>query len=347
MASEPPIVEALRRMVDGVRSEDYVYGSRIEIGTAERVRRVLSTALRLRKIAKSLDFDIVHLNTAFDKRSVLRDAASLFLIGRTNAKFFLKIHGASPHELYRASPLYRVLIRYMTSRVAGFGVHTEEEMRGLERLGLDPSRFHAILNSVVVNNARPDGFVRVHKEPTEEFRLLFAARFIETKGLLESIRACAILKERGLRFVLECCGDGPLKAEAESLVADLGLADFVNFRGFIPRADLGRLAFDCDVFVFPTSHPEGFPISLFDAVAAGMPVVTTRTRAAKDYLAEPDHCLFCTNDPESIADRLAELIGSRPLRQSMSRNNVRFGERLLPERVAQDYIRIYESVLAA
>ena len=345
VASEPPIAEALRRSGVTILSEDYVYGTAVEIGTLGRIRRVVRTALRFRKVIRDGGFDIIHLNSAFDKRSVLRDAASIFLIGRTKARVFLKVHGASLHEFTRPSLLYKVLIRYLGSRVDGFGIHTEDEMNGLERLGLDRERFHVILNSVVVDDAKPQGYVRIQKEPSDSFKLLFAGRFVETKGLLETIRACARLQERGVRFTLECCGDGPLRSAAELLVGELGLTELVDFRGFISRAELGRLTFECDALVFPTSHPEGFPIVLFDAIAAGMPVVTTRIRAAKDFLSEPDNCLFSTNDPANVADRLEELIGDVNLRSRMSENNVQFGKRLSPERLADDYIRIYEAVL--
>lgn len=218
-------------------------------------------------------------------------------------------------------------------------------MAGLERIGLDRSRFHVTRNAIVVNRARPEGYVRKHLPPDGRCRILFASRFIETKGLLETIRACALLKERGFDVVLDCAGDGPLLDEAQALVAEQRLGDVVNFTGYIPTAELDRLYFESDLFVFPTSHVEGFPIVLFSAVAAGLPIVTTRTRAAKDFLAEPANCLFSGNDPASIADRVQTLIADISLRQRMSEENERYGERLSPDRMAREYLNIYEAVL--
>ena len=120
----------------------------------------------------------------------------------------------------------------------------------------------------------------------------------------------------------------------------------VNFRGHLPADELDRLFYETDIFVFPTSHPEGFPIVLFNAVAAGMPIVTTRRRAANDYLSEPENCLFSTNDPDDVANRLGELIGDVELRTRMSANNIAFGEGLTPEKMAADYLRIYGRVVA-
>ena len=346
IACEPPVAEALAASGEDVTSEIYIYGDKAEryASTSRRVRRVVTTALRLRRLLKGQSYDVVHLNSAFDRRSVLRDAATILLIGRTRAKYFLKVHGASPEEFAGRSLVYGRLISFLNTRVSGFGVHTEEEMAGLEQIGLDRKKFFVTHNAIVVNREKPEGFVRNHKEPHERFRLLYAARFIGSKGVLETIRACAILREKGFDIELECLGDGPLEQEAHQLADNLGLSESVNFRGHVPANELDRLFFETDVFVFPTSHNEGFPIGLFNAVAAGMPIVTTKTRAANDNLSDPDNCLFSTDQPEDIAKRLAELIQNKELRTMMSEANVRFGEQLSPERMAVEYLAIYKKV---
>ena len=275
VASEPPIAEALRRSGVTILSEDYVYGTAVEIGTLGRIRRVVRTALRFRKVIKDGDLDIIHLNSSFDKRSVLRDAASIFLIGRTKARVFLKVHGASLHEFTRPSLLYKVLIRYLGSRVDGFGIHTEDEMNGLERLGLDRERFHVILNSVVVDDAKPQGYVRIQKEPSDSFKLLFAGRFVETKGLLETIRACARLQERGVRFTLECCGDGPLRSAAERLVDELDVRTELAPQDEVPGA---TGAFRCQ---YEHSHFVGDRLERRHVVLGGS------NRAAEEHRERP------------------------------------------------------------
>ena len=348
IACEPPVAEALAASGEDVTSEIYIYGDKAEryASTLRRVRRVVTTALRLRRLLKGQSYDVVHLNSAFDRRSVLRDAATILLIGRTRAKYFLKVHGASPEEFAGRSLVYGRLISFLNTRVSGFGIHTEEEMTGLQQIGLDRKKFFVTHNAIVVNKEKPEGFVRNHKEPHERFRLLYAARFIGSKGVLETIRACAILKGKGIDIVLECLGDGPLEQEARQMVSELGLNECVNFHGHVPPNELDKLFFETDIFVFPTSHNEGFPIGLFNAVAAGMPIVTTKTRAANDNLSDPENCLFSTSDPANIADRLEELIGNVGLRTRMSENNTKFGERLTPDKMAVNYLNIYRRVVA-
>ena len=84
-ASEPPFVAALRKRGVEVREETYVYGDK-EKPTAffERVRRVLETAFRFRRITSRENFDLIHLNTAFDLKTLLRDSISIFLMKSKN-----------------------------------------------------------------------------------------------------------------------------------------------------------------------------------------------------------------------------------------------------------------------
>ena len=155
------------------------------------------------------------------------------------------------------------------------------------------------------------------------------------------------MRERGFKFVLHCIGDGEIRAEAEAETDRLGLKGAVKFTGYIPETEVTKYFFSSDIFVFPTRHAEGFPNVLFKAVAVGMPVVTTRVRAAADYLKEPENCLFCTQEPENIARKIIELIENKSLRETMSARNLELGESLLPENIAREFLEIYTSILEA
>ncbi len=347
-SSEPPFVSALREKSVDVRDEVYVYGDK-EKPTAffERVRRVLQTAFRFRRITSGETFDLIHLNTAFDLKTLLRDSVSIFLIKCGKTKIFLKLHGSEAGVLASGNLLVKVLRNYLKNSVDGFGVHTHEEKSNFTRAGFADEKFYFVKNAVTIAENLPENFSRRQKKNSEVFRLLFVSRFIEAKGLLETIRAGEILKSRGFNFVLNCVGDGEMRAAAESEVERLGLQTEVNFTGYIPEAEVTEYFFDSDVFVFPTRHPEGFPNVLFKAVAVGLPVVTTKVRAAADYLNEAENCLFSTQNPADIADKIIELIESKDLRKAMSANNLEFGKTLLPENIAAEFIEIYTNILSS
>ena len=79
-ACEPPFVAELRRLGAEVAEETYVYGERLGKTTLwQRVVRVHATARRLGRVLRETEFDLVHLNTSFDRMALLRDAATLWL----------------------------------------------------------------------------------------------------------------------------------------------------------------------------------------------------------------------------------------------------------------------------
>jgi len=345
-SSEPPFVAALRGHGVDVREEVYVYGDK-EKPTAflERVRRVLKTAFRFRKITGNENFDLIHLNTAFDLKTLLRDSVSIRLMKPKGAKIFLKLHGSEANVLTSKNPLTVVLRNYIKNRVDGFGVHTAEEKSNFTRAGFEAGKFYYVKNAVTIAADLPEKFSRSQKEKSETFRLLFVSRFIQAKGLTETIRACAIVRERGFQFVLTCVGDGEMRHAAESEVERLGLQREVKFTGYVPEAEVTNYFFDSDIFIFPTRHAEGFPNVLFKAVAVGLPIVTTKIRAAADYLKESENCLFCTQEPDDIAGKIIELVENKSLRGAMSANNLEFGKTLLPENIALEFVKVYTSIL--
>src|SRR5438552_14134859 len=111
-ASEPPFVAELRRLGVEVSEETYVYGEQLK-GTAfaQRVKRVLRSARRLRQLLSTEEFDVLHLNSSFDARALLRDVATLAIIGRASgAKIFITFHGSNAELLSTRNPFLRFLV---------------------------------------------------------------------------------------------------------------------------------------------------------------------------------------------------------------------------------------------
>jgi glycosyltransferase involved in cell wall biosynthesis len=345
-ACEPPFVEALSAMNADVVKETYVYGDKKEnTGFFERVVRVLKTAFRIRRSAKAEHFDIVHLNTALDLKTMLRDSVTIFLLPRRNvSKIFLKIHGTELRSLETRSLPYVVLRNYLKRKVSGWGLFTTEEKSAFAACGFDESKLFLIKNVVTIGEDQAPDFSRTQKEKGDSFGLLFVSRFIPTKGLVETIRACARLAGRGEKFKLTCIGDGPVREEAEREAARLNISDRVKFTGYITEDEVAGYFLSEDIFVFPTRHWEGFPIVLFKAVALGMPIVTTKIRAAADYLKMPDNCFFSGADPESIAAQIEALLNDTAARSRMSENNIAFGKTLDAQTVAREYLEIYRAI---
>ncbi len=85
------------------------------------------TARNLRQRLRNRRFDVVHLNTAFDLKALLRDAVILHFLRISRSKIFLKFHGSDAHLVQTNNPVLRLLSRALLSRIDGIGVLSSEE----------------------------------------------------------------------------------------------------------------------------------------------------------------------------------------------------------------------------
>lgn len=346
-ACEPPFIAELRRLGHHVEEEVYAY-AQTHSTTLRRISRVRKTARRLRERLRSSAFDLVHINTSFDTKAVLRDAVVVSCIPSTGPKVFLKFHGSDAALLKTSNPLLRSLGGYLLARANGIGVLSSEERGNFLAAGVPANKVFIVKNVVEDSPPSPDSHFRAKlKLPEDTPLLLFIGRFIEAKGLADVIHACKLLRDRNQNFMLLCVGEGPARETAETEVKRLSLDSHVRFFGYVTEEEAAEFYANSTLLVFPTYHYEGFPMVIFNAAAAGLPIITTRIRAAADYLAEPENCLWVNpRSPDQLADAMLTLITQRDAREKMSANNRVLAARFSAEIVTREYLESYGRVLS-
>ena len=346
-ACEPPFLRELENLGVEVREEIYTFDNDEKISTFQRINQVWKTARKFRRILRGEKFDLLHLNTSFETKSILRDAFSLFWLKTAGTKIFLKFHGSDVQLLKSASFALRVLIRSLINAADGIGLLSSEEKRGFVDGGFAEEKFFVVKNALTTYPQESFPPVENFSAGSEPFRLLFVSRLIPTKGLIETIRAVAILRGKGFKnVVLDVLGDGETRAAGEDLAKSLEISEFVNFYGHVGEETVREFYRTADLLVFPTFHIEGFPMVVFNALQFGLPIVTTCIRAAADYLREPENCLFCeAQNAESAAEKIAQILQDKDLRRTMSENNRALANEFTAERIAPEYLEIYRRIL--
>ena len=153
-----------------------------------------------------------------------------------------------------------------------------------------------------------------HPEPET---VLTVARLIEKKGLTDLIEAAALLAQRGKPVRLQIVGDGPLRSALEAAAARAGVD--ARFHGALPQEKVlehyGRAAVFClPCVVASTGDRDGLPTSVLEAMALGVPVVTTAVNGLADaVLAERTGLVVDQHDPASLADALERVLGDEQL----------------------------------
>lgn len=146
-------------------------------------------------------------------------------------------------------------------------------------------------------------------------RLLFVGRLVPVKGVSLLLEAFAALQEdyRGARLTL--IGDGPERTALEGRAAQLGVA--VDFAGYRSQDEVASALADSDLFVLP-SFAEGVPVVLMEAMASGLPVVTTRIAGIPELVEDGVSGLVLPpGDPAALGGAIAQLLSDPDLRARM------------------------------
>jgi colanic acid/amylovoran biosynthesis glycosyltransferase len=123
-------------------------------------------------------------------------------------------------------------------------------------------------------------FAPAPEPPDGPFSILAVARLVEKKGLALLIEACRGLRDRDLEFRCEIVGKGAQKAHLEQLIRDFDLRQHVHLAGPLPHQEIVERYHRAHVLVLPCivgrdGNRDGLPVSIVEALACGLPVIST------------------------------------------------------------------------
>jgi glycosyltransferase involved in cell wall biosynthesis len=247
---------------------------------------------------------IVHANSS--KAGVLGRIAGA--ITRTPVIVFT-VHGWA-FKAYSgvASALYRCA-DWLVARVTTVTVCVTESERAR---GLAAGTCRAA-RTVVIANAIDTSSVPRAPLDGDPPRIVAVGRLAWPKDPLTLVRALARLRDRPFRALI--VGEGPARAAVESEIGRLGLDAFVALTG--DRDDVPELLATSDVFVL-SSRSEGGPISVLEAMAAGLPVVASDVGGVREQVDEGvSGLLVPAGDPAALAAALERVLGDPQLRRDL------------------------------
>jgi colanic acid/amylovoran biosynthesis glycosyltransferase len=179
---------------------------------------------------------------------------------------YVQQHGAAVYGgLFARGDLFLPVSRFWATRLVELGCPPDRIV--VHHMGIDPARF---------------AFTPPRMPTVDQpVRIVAVARLVEKKGLPYAIRAVAALRRDGVDVALDIVGDGPMRAQLESLIGELGMSNAVHIVGARSRDDVARVMGAAHLFVAPSviardGDMEGIPVALMEAMASGVPVVATR-----------------------------------------------------------------------
>jgi glycosyltransferase involved in cell wall biosynthesis len=183
---------------------------------------------------------------------------------------------------------------------------------------------------------------RVVSQPT---MLGVASRLVPIKGIVDLIRALALLRRDVEDIRLEIAGAGPEQTALQQEVRTLGLDNVVAFVGWQP--DIWPWLARWDILVQP-SHAEGFGMAALEAMAAGLPVVASSVGGLPELIEDGrTGYVVPPSDPATLAARLRHLVLHADLREAMgAAGRTRVRQHFGPQRMAAEIAAVYDRLLS-
>lgn len=146
-------------------------------------------------------------------------------------------------------------------------------------------------------------------------QLLYVGRLSAAKGVPIVLESLAKLKDANPDILLTVIGDGGERKQLEKLVFDLGLSSNIKFVGYKSQTEVRQYLKQTDIFVLP-SFAEGVPVSLMEAMASGVPVISTRIAGISELVQdEVSGYLVSPGNVEQLAERIHHLYVNPECRQ--------------------------------
>jgi glycosyltransferase involved in cell wall biosynthesis len=294
------------------------------------------------QLAQKFRPDLVHIHSGFPTGPL-----GLWLKLTCGIPYIMTLHGGEvpgflPEEI---GLLQRILepATHLVWSTAAAVVAVSDGLRDLSLQAVPSVDIQVIPNGVDCEYFSP----AIHRSQAGPVRLLFVGRTVPQKGLSYMLQALGLVKEQGMRdWVWRVIGDGPMRPRLESQARELGIADQVEFTGWLPFEQIPGEMQSADVFVLP-SNVEGMPLVLLQAMAAGLPVIATQVPGSVD-LVQPQQNGFLVppKDPPALAQALKALCCDAALRQAMGQRSREIALKLDWSEIAREYMEAYRAVMA-
>lgn len=274
---------------------------------------------QLKKLVECGEYDIVHCHTpvaAMITRLACRKAR------KKGTKVIYTAHG---FHFYKGAPKLNWLIYYPIEKICSYFtdvlITINKEDYALAQKRMKAKRVEYVPGvGIDVNKFANPGVTKEQKReelgiPQDAKLLISVGELNKNKNHETVIRA---IKDLDVYYII--AGRGDLQDYLQNLINDLNLNDRVKLLGY--RTDVAELYAAADIFIFP-SFREGLPVSMMEAMAAGLPCIASKIRGNVDLMENGTGGYLCSStDVDVFAETIKNLVESAQLCRKMGKYNL-------------------------
>ena len=255
---------------------------------------------------------LLHAQTS-SRASFWRKSLFIALAFAARRPVIVHLHGSEFEQFYRneCGPLRRRYVSWILNRTSRVVVLSSQWGAFVREIA-PKAKVVRIFNPIGLR--RSDALKPVRKDP---HGVLFLGRFGRRKGIFDLLQAMTIVKRKVPSVTLRCGGDGDI-AGVERRITELALNDCVEVLGWVSGERKQQELARASVYVLP-SYAEGLPMGILEAMAAGLPVVSTTIGGIPDAIDEgTEGFLVRPGEVDALAERIVRLLRDSALRAQMA-----------------------------
>lgn len=317
----------------------------------------LDATVKVSAAIRSFKPQLVYFCLSQTQLGLLREAGWVWPAAWGKTKCLIHMHGGYFRQMFETD-LSRAMQRWvllMLGHIQGFIV-LDESLRPLFQ-GLVPDERIFALHNGIPDDLSDESFAGILKvrQRQKPLRVTYLSNLVPGKGFDTFLGAAAVLKQGNHLedFIFNLAGAIPnsdTARQVDDFIHSRGLGDTVRVLGRVVGPAKWRTLLDSDVFVFPTRYPpEGQPFAIIEALAAGLPVISTARGSIPAMVQEGvNGFIVPEGDALPIAARLTLLKDHVPLRLSMSKaSRALFKRDYTAEHFIHEFLAIVDHVLEA
>lgn len=297
------------------------------------------------KLLKTGEFSVLQTTTSFSTGALIRDSVYLFLARAYNVKSIVFFHGGDNKLFPIIEKNWLFLFRSIYFKADAMIDLSKKNLEWFRSKGYKGKLFleTTAVEKEILSETDENELNQKLEKGSPVTHLLFLARIEKTKGIYEALDAYSIVKINR-RVKISIVGDGLELNNVKEYVSRRNIAD-VEFHGHLIDQEKAKIFKDADIYIFP-SYFEGMPTSVLEAMAFGLPVITSDVGGLPDFFENGLHGYMTgSKDPAVYAELILKIMDNKELKKQISLFNYNYARKnFMSDIIAQRVINIFNVV---